>query len=673
MVAIPGFSRGARRRQHTLLAAAVLAALAAPCAAWSADAAGGTRGAAPRVDAGVWHALSGSERISVVATLSGRDTLPRVAPSRASARSASGRGQALRALRSEIALRQGRVLEALGAGEFELLYRYAVVPALALRASRAAVERLATHADVSEVARDGVMQLQLAESVPLLRADLLESPGFGGSRSVTGGGVRVALLDSGIDTDHPDLAADLVGQRCLLAGAQALGYPGCPPPPDVAQDDIGHGTAVAGVVTGDGNLAPRGVAPDAEILAYKVCTLAGSGGVCSVADWLAALSDIIDNEPEVRLVNMSFGIPILHTGYCDSDATLPPEFQRVLASQTFGVLRALGVATFVSSGNQAQQTLGVWTDGVSYPACLADAVSVGAVYSANEGFRAWSNCVDGSTSSDQVACYSQSAPTLDLLGPGACCTATTGLGGTTLPSFSGTSSASAHATGSAALLLECDPGLTPDELEFLLASRGTPIYDPRFARSGSRVDPLAACELACAGEIAPEIPPAGGVVSGSTQGEPDSFFASCGGGGSPERVYRWTPAASGTAILETCGAGTSYDSLLYLLAGTCVGSWSENACDDDACSAASRLLPQVVDGQTYTVVVDGYGGAAGDFELKVVPEPGAAAQLGAGALLLLWLAARRAPSRGAAPAPRGPAARPAARCCARAGTCACAR
>src|SRR5207247_2838845 len=102
---------------------------------------------------------------------------------------------------------------------------------------------------------------------------------------------------------------------------------------------------------------------------------------------------------------------------------------------------------------------------------------------------------------------------------------------------------------------------------------------------------------------------------------------SCGSSGTaPEQVYQWTPAVSGTATIQTCGAGTTFDTVLYLRSGPCAGGPEMAAgCNDDACTnatglyRASRLTPTVTAGQTYFIVVDGYGGAQGTFSLTVTP------------------------------------------------------
>ncbi len=127
----------------------------------------------------------------------------------------------------------------------------------------------------------------------------------------------------------------------------------------------------------------------------------------------------------------------------------------------------------------------------------------------------------------------------------------------------------------------------------------------------------------------PVIPAQGGTFSGTTSGT-SSLAGSCGSSGtSPEQVFQWTPAVSGTATIQTCGAGTTFDTVLYLRSGSCAGGPEVAAgCNDDACSnasglfRASRLTPTVTAGQTYYIVVDGYGGAQGTFSLTVTP-PGA--------------------------------------------------
>jgi hypothetical protein len=125
------------------------------------------------------------------------------------------------------------------------------------------------------------------------------------------------------------------------------------------------------------------------------------------------------------------------------------------------------------------------------------------------------------------------------------------------------------------------------------------------------------------------IPADGGTFAGTTSGTGTLAGTCSAGDSSPERVYRWTPQVSGLATISTCGTSTRFDTVAYLRSGSCTGA--QVACNDDTsgCAVAdgtanasrhgSRLSANVVAGQTYYIVVDGYGGAAGGYVLTVAP------------------------------------------------------
>src|SRR6266704_4111019 len=125
------------------------------------------------------------------------------------------------------------------------------------------------------------------------------------------------------------------------------------------------------------------------------------------------------------------------------------------------------------------------------------------------------------------------------------------------------------------------------------------------------------------------IPAQGGTFSGATSGT-GALAGSCGSSGTAaEQVLQWTPAVSGTATIQTCGAGTPFDTVLYLRSGACAsGPEVAAGCNEDACmnatglNRASRPTPTVTEGQTYYIVVDGFNGAAGTFSLTVTPPAG---------------------------------------------------
>jgi hypothetical protein len=127
------------------------------------------------------------------------------------------------------------------------------------------------------------------------------------------------------------------------------------------------------------------------------------------------------------------------------------------------------------------------------------------------------------------------------------------------------------------------------------------------------------------------IPPGGGTFSGTTAGV-SNLKGSCGNltSLSPEKVFSWTPTASGPATIDTCDvAGTNFNTVLYVRSGVCHGG-SELVCKDDTyvgCDTAnggvgSRVTLNVTQGTTYFLVVDGYAGQSGNFKLHVAgPTP----------------------------------------------------
>lgn len=109
------------------------------------------------------------------------------------------------------------------------------------------------------------------------------------------------------------------------------------------------------------------------------------------------------------------------------------------------------------------------------------------------------------------------------------------------------------------------------------------------------------------------IPPAGGVFNGATTGTSQLTGGCDGGNVSPETVYQWTPDVSGYAKISVCGGTTNYNTVLYMRSGSCAGS--EIACATSSCSTTANVMA----GQAYVIIVDGYNGASGNFTLTVAP------------------------------------------------------
>jgi hypothetical protein len=408
------------------------------------------------------QALAGSDTVPVVILLD-----IRADPADRSSR---------QALRLEIRKEQDRVLDTLPLVEFTLRSRPKHAPILAGEIGRAGLERLRRLPGIRridlEVPGDGA----LAQSVPLVGADAVHALGF------TGAGMLVGEVDSGVDTDHPDLIGAVVAQACTC---RTNG--GCCPDgsnfqvgPGAAEDDAGHGTLVAGVMTSDGHVAPPGVAPGAQIVAVKVTD--ATDHTCCMSDVTSALDWILDNRPDVAAINVSVVSSALYPGDCDhADATTGGMAFIITA------LRAAGIPVFAAAGNAGSG------GAMSAPACVSGAVSMGATYDASFGPLNLGTCTEASAVADQVTCFSNSDASTDLFAPGFLITTSARGGGAV--SAAGTSFSAPHATACAALIAQADPGIGAAAIETSFKATGRPVVDPKNGLTFPRIDCLAAVQV----------------------------------------------------------------------------------------------------------------------------------------------------------------------------------
>jgi subtilisin family serine protease len=379
-----------------------------------------------------------------------------------------------------VAAMQRDVTAGVAARDFRVSRAYEAIPALAGEVTEAGLAALLESPAVVRVDLDPVIHASLAESVPLINVDEVQDMGF------TGRNVVVAVLDSGMDERHRDFAGRILAEECFCTGA---GGGGCCPNGSTRQsgtgsapDDNGHGTNVAGILAGVGAVAHKGVAPNAKVVDMKVLAGDGSGSFSGI---LAALDFILTSRSDVKVVNISIE-STLFPGVCDSSASFTQSFASAANS-----LRARGTIIFASTGNNASTTQ------VAAPACVSSVVSVGAVYKGNVGAVSF-GCTDSTTSVDQVTCFSNSGPKVDVVAPGASITAAGRGGGTS--TYLGTSQACPMAAGVAALLLEAKPSLTPDQIARALKSTGRPVTDKKNGRSFPRIDAKAALGVARSAE-----------------------------------------------------------------------------------------------------------------------------------------------------------------------------
>jgi len=264
----------------------------------------------------------------------------------------------------------------------------------------------------------------------------------GGGRNIT-----VAVIDTGVSS-----VADLAGTT-LLPGTSFV------PGRDTAQDDNGHGTHVAGTIaqTTNNGLGVAGIAPHARILPLKVLNAQGSGR----SEWIASASDeAVDQGADV--INMSLG--------GSRSKVIEVAVEKAAAH---------GVVVVAAAGNTSRR-------GVGWPAASPGAIGVSAT-----------------GPDDDLAFYSSYGPGVDLSAPGGDKrqagggilqdTIDSGAAGHSFQEYQGTSMASPHVAGAAAVLLAAGAG-TPAEVRELLYDSardlGEPGTDERFGHG--RLDLAAA-------------------------------------------------------------------------------------------------------------------------------------------------------------------------------------
>jgi subtilisin family serine protease len=313
------------------------------------------------------------------------------------------------------------------------------------------LERLRRSPHVRAVQVDVPERLALDSSTKVIHADTAHAAGW------TGAGTTVAILDTGVDLDHPFLGGRVIAQYCSSdpdpsEPAQESLCPNGSSTDDSADIDslpacssasgplCDHGTHVAGIAAGNGSGvagAPvAGVAPGANIIAMQVFTRFNGADVCGTgqapcvasyqSDQMAALDELaaLDTaHPSWNIVaaNLSLGGGGFSAA-CDTDAR----------KHAVDTLLAQGVATVIAAGNDS------FGAKVSTPGCISSAVTVGAT-----------------NDSDSVASYSNRGKLLDVFAPGSSITSSVPDDG--WATYNGTSMATPHVVGALALMRQHTP------------------------------------------------------------------------------------------------------------------------------------------------------------------------------------------------------------------------
>lgn len=299
---------------------------------------------------------------------------------------------------------------------------------------------------IEKIWLDGRVEASLEQSIPQIGANTVWDSGF------TGKGIKVAVLDSGIDPNHPDLSGQIEESKSFVPG-------------ETVDDKHGHGTHVASTVLGTGAASEgknKGVAPEARLLVGKVLNDSGSGLDSWIIDGMEWASD------HAKIVSMSLGSSE------PSDGTDP------MAQAVNRLSEDKGTLFVIAAGNAGYE------GAIGSPGAADAALTIGAVDKADKIAYFTSK---GPRYGDMGLKPDLSAPGVNILAARSSLSSGSG----SYRSMSGTSMATPHVAGAAALLLQKNPGWTGAQLKEALMSTSKKLnYSPYHIGTGRLDVPAAA-------------------------------------------------------------------------------------------------------------------------------------------------------------------------------------
>jgi len=324
----------------------------------------------------------------------------------------------------------------------------------AISASKVVIDEIRKLSYVNYVIEDKKIKISDEISNSIIEADKVWS-----QLNITGKGVVIGIIDTGIDYNHPDISDGIGPGHKVLGGYDFVNNDNDP------MDDHGHGTHVSGIAAANGpNL--RGVAPDANLMGFKVLTAAGWGYNSWIIAGIERCLDPDQNpatDDKVDVVNMSLG------GSTDGPDPISEAVDNAVSA---------GIVFAIAAGNDGQSGYGT----IGTPGISQSAITVGAT-----------------DSNDLLAYFSSMGPAPgsfalkpDLVAPGV--NILSSLPNGKYDSWSGTSMATPHVTGAIALMLQLHPDWKPEQIKSVLMQNSTPVNGGVFDVGAGRLDILKAAK-----------------------------------------------------------------------------------------------------------------------------------------------------------------------------------